>query len=137
MKTTMKQLAAGTFIALILLVGNVKAEGTETKASGREAIETTLQLEKWMTDEATWNVNAMNISEINQETETDIQIENWMTSERTWNFNSNLVEDTEPAMEVESWMTNETTWNNYNNVEETETVLTVESWMTNNNIWNR
>ena len=137
MKTTMKQLAAGTFIALILLVGNVKAEGTETKASGREAIETTLQLEKWMTDEAIWNVNTMNISDFNQETEADLQIEDWMTSVKTWNFNSNLLEDTDSAMEVENWMTNEKIWNNYNIDEETEPVLAIESWMTNDNIWNR
>ena len=137
MKTTMKQLAAGTFIALILLVGNVKAEGTETKASGREAIETTLQLEKWMTDEAIWNVNTMNISDFNQETEADLQIEDWMTSIKTWDFNSNLVEDTDSAMEVENWMTNDKIWNNYNIAEETEPVLAIESWMTNDNIWNR
>ncbi len=45
MKTIAKQIAAGTFIALLLMVGNVKA--TETKAT----TETTLQLEEWMTDE--------------------------------------------------------------------------------------
>ena len=60
MKTTVKQIASVTFIALILLVGNVKAEGTEAKASGQESIETTLQLEKWMTDETIWNTNSSN-----------------------------------------------------------------------------
>jgi hypothetical protein len=133
MKTTMKQLAAGTFIALLLLVGNVKAEGTETKASSQESIETTLQLEKWMTDETIWNTNSFNISEFVQETETSMELENWMTSTETWNFNNNFVEETEAGMELESWMTSEDTWNlsKINN----ETELTVENWMVDSNVW--
>jgi hypothetical protein len=133
MKTTMKELAAGTFIALLLLVGNVKAEGTETKASSHESIESTLQLENWMIDEAIWNSNSLNISEFVQETETGMDLETWMTSSETWNFNTNFVEETEAGMEVESWMTSEDIWNlsKINN----ETELTVENWMTDSNIW--
>ena len=133
MKTTMKKLAAGTFVALILLVGNVNAEGTEVKASSHEALETTLQLEKWMTDESIWNSNSANVAEFVQETETSLEIENWMTSEETWNVNNNFVEETEAGMELENWMVNENTWNLEKMNFDTE--LTVENWMLNNKVW--
>ncbi len=136
MKTTMKQLTAGTFIALILLVGNVQAEGTETKMAS-QAIETTLHLEKWMTSENLWNTNTISISEIALETESTLEIENWMTNENTWSFNINIVEETETGMELESWMTTSETWNTVNITEDTETGLAVENWMTSDNIWNR
>ena len=134
MKTTVKQLAAGTFIAFLLLVGNVNAKGTEAKASSHESIETTLQVEKWMTDEIIWNTNSISIAEISQETETSLEIENWMTSSETWNLNTSFIEVSEESMELENWMTSEETWNvnDMNN----ETELTVENWMINNNVWN-
>jgi hypothetical protein len=134
MKTTMKQLAAGTFIALLLLVGNVNAKGTEAKASSHESIETTLQLENWMINEVLWNTNAINIANLSQETETSLELENWMTSSETWNLNASFIEATDESMELESWMTSEETWNvnDMNN----ETELTVENWMINNNVWN-
>ena len=137
MKTTMKQLAAGTFIALLLLVGNVKAEGTETKASGREAIETTLQLENWMTDENIWNINSISIAEFVQETEPALEIENWMTSDKTWNSSFNFIEETEEPMKLECWMSCEEIWNTDKKVQEKETALAVESWMISDNFWNR
>jgi hypothetical protein len=134
MKTTVKQLTAGTFIAFLLLVGNVNAKGTEAKASSHESIETTLQLEKWMTNEVIWNSNSFSFSEINQETEASLGLENWMTSDETWNLNNNFVEETEAGLEIENWMTSEETWN----VEKTEaeTELAVEGWMINNSVWN-
>ena len=134
MKTTMKQLAAGTFIALLLLVGNVNAKGTEAKASGHESIETTLQIEKWMINEVLWNTNAISIAKVSQETETSLELENWMTSSETWNLNTLFVEVSEESLEIENWMTSEETWNvnDMNN----ETELTVENWMINNNVWN-
>jgi hypothetical protein len=137
MKTTMKQLAAGTFIALLLLVGNVNAEGTETKASGHEAIEATLQLEKWMIDETIWNTNSVGVTFFARETEPAMEIENWMTSERTWSLSHNLIEETEKPMELECWMSCEEIWNKDNNVQEKESVLNVENWMTSENIWGR
>ena len=133
MKTTMKQLAAVTFIALILLVGNVSAKGTEAKASGHENIETTLHLEKWMTSETVWNTNSINVTEFVLETEAGLGIANWMTNEETWNLNSNFDQETELGMELESWMTNDKMWdvNDFNS----ETALIVENWMINNNVW--
>ena len=130
MKATVKQIAAGTFIALILMVGNVKAEGTEIKASNSEIIETTLQLENWMTDETIWNTNSL---EFVQETEASLELENWMTNAESSNINSNLIEDAETESELEDWMTDDATW-----IAESITIepeLTVEPWMLNNNIW--
>ncbi len=136
MKTTMKNLAAGAFIAFLLIVGNVKAEGTETKATS-QAIETSLQLEDWMIKETIWNKKPSANYVFLQETENGLQLENWMTSASAWNSNNNIIEVAEPEMELKNWMTNDKIWNNYNNVEETETVLSIENWMTNETIWNR
>ncbi len=111
MKTNMKQFTAGTFIALLLLVGNVNAEGTEAKAkaASREIIETTLQVEKWMTDESIWNTKSTFIYETGPGTETSLELENWMTSAEIWNINSN-VEETETELTVENWMISENVW---------------------------
>jgi len=134
MKTTVKQLAAGTFIALLLLVGNGYAKGTEAKASSHESIETTLQIEKWMINEVLWNTNAISIAKFIQETESSLELENWMTNSENWNLNTSFAEVSEESMELENWMTSEETWNvnDMNN----ETELTVENWMINNNVWN-
>jgi len=134
MKTTVKQLTAGTIIALLLLVGNSYAKGTEAKASSHENIETSLQIEKWMTNEVIWNSTTETISTINQESDSGLELENWMTSTETWNLNNNFVEETESGLEIECWMTSEETWN----VEKTdaEKQLAVEGWMINDSIWN-
>jgi hypothetical protein len=136
MKTTMKNLAAAAFIAFLLIVGNVKAEGTETKATS-QAVETTLQLENWMISETIWNTKPAANFAVVQETENGLQLENWMTNASGWNSNNNFAEVAEPEMVLENWMTNDKVWNNYNNVEETETEMKVENWMTNNIVWNR
>lgn len=131
MKTTVKQIAAGTFIALLLMVGNVKA--TETKTSSCAMLETTLQLENWMTDDIVWNTNSITISELAVETETDLLLENWMTDAEAWNVNNSFVEVAESAMELEDWMINDANWNADNT--DIEADLTVENWMVDNNLW--
>ena len=131
MKTTIKQITTGTFIALLLMVGNVYA--TETKASSHEAIETTLQLENWMTNESIWNTNSINIAEFVVETETSMELENWMTNAESWNVNNSFVNEVESGLELEDWMTNDETWITVDN--DTDTELTVEAWMINSNIW--
>lgn len=133
MKTTVKHLTAGTIVALLLLVGNVNAKGTEAKASGHESIESTLQVEKWMIDELIWNTNSISLTEINQETETGLEVENWMINTETWNLSAGFVEETEAGMYLESWMTNEATWHVH--YTENDTELTVENWMTGNKVW--
>ena len=110
MKATMKNLAAGTFIVFLLIVGNVKAEGTETKRTS-QAVETTLQLEKWMMDETIWNTKPSANYVIAQETEAELQLENWMTNAKAWNLNNDFVDVTETEMQLENWMTNEKIWN--------------------------
>lgn len=137
MKTTMKQLTAGTILTLIMLVGNVNAEGTQAKASSREnAVETTLQIEKWMIDNAAWNstVNKTNAFEMTASDET-LQIENWMTDTRTWDLSPMAAEVTEPGLKVEDWMLN-SNWelNNLMIVDE-ETQLTTENWMFTGTAW--
>ena len=109
MKTTMKHLAAGTFVALLLLVGNVQAEGTETKAAS-QAIETSLQVEKWMTDETIWNTKSISFEEIAQETESTLEVECWMTCDEIWDTTTNI-EEIETELTVENWMTDENNWN--------------------------
>jgi hypothetical protein len=133
MKTTMKQLATATFIALLLLVVNVKAEGTEKIASINESIETTLQIENWMTDETIWNTDSFSNDEYYQETEAGLELESWMTNAKTWNFEFDFLQVTEARLALENWMTSEETWNT--NELNNETALTFESWMTDSNIW--
>ena len=103
MKTTVKQLAVVTFAALLLSFVNVKAEGTEAKASSVESIDTTLQLEKWMTEETiwSWDFNFAN------ETENEMELENWMTNDKTWNTTE---VNTDSKLAVEPWMINENYW---------------------------
>jgi hypothetical protein len=136
MKTTIKNMAAGTFIAFLLIIGNVKAEGTETKVTSQD-VETELRIEDWMMDETIWNKKPSTVYKIMQESETSLQLENWMTDAKAWDSNNNFVDVEETEMELEDWMTNDAIWNNNNKVEETETELSIENWMTNENIWNR
>ncbi|MCY1722343.1 hypothetical protein OU798_18485 [Prolixibacteraceae bacterium Z1-6] len=134
MKTTMKQVAAATIIAILVLAGNVKADGTEVKGSGHRCIETTLQLENWMTDETIWNTLSIEMNEFTTEAEMDLEIENWMTNNECWNVNSSLTEETEPEMTLEDWMTNEKIWNTPRISYESE--LELEAWMINDEYWN-
>ncbi len=133
MKTTMKHIAAGTFIALLLIVANVKAEGTEITASSHEAIETTLQLENWMTDETVWNTNSLDILEFVPETEASLELEDWMTKTELINLNNSFIEEIETGLELEGWMTCDKLWNK--NTINDEPELPVESWMINDNLW--
>ncbi len=136
MKTTLKQLAAGTIIAILLMAGNVQAEGTETKTTS-QAVETTLQLEKWMTSENLINTNLSLITETEQESETELDIEGWMTSPDSWILNNSIVEEKESEMVLENWMVKSENMNTLNITKDIETELKVENWMTSENIWNR
>ena len=104
MKTTMKQLAAGTFIAVLLMVGNVNAKNF--KAANCEIAETTLQMENWMTNETIWNTNSINNAELTLETEPSMELENWMTNAETWNKDYN----NDSELTVEPWMINGNFW---------------------------
>jgi len=133
MKTTVHQIAASTFIALLLMVINVKAEGTETKASGQAIIETTLLLENWMTDETFWNSNLDNMTEFFQETEKEQELEEWMINTESWNVNNHFAEEVETDLELENWMIDKATWHVKNIEKESDSV--VEHWMICEHIW--
>jgi len=111
MKNTVKQLATGTFIALLVMVGNVKATELKTSNSLNIETETILQMENWMTNENIWNTNATIMAEFIVETEASLELENWMTNSEVWNANSSIVEEVETGMIIEDWMINDKTWN--------------------------
>jgi len=112
MKTTMKQLAAGTILALLLMAANVHAEGKDaTKASSLESIETTMEIESWMIDDNIWNITSSNALE--DVTEESLNLEDWMISDENWNSIQNMNNETEEesSLELESWMTDTLVWN--------------------------
>ena len=133
MKTIVKQIAATTLVALLMIAINSKAEGIETIASSQANNETTLQLENWMTDETVWNTNFANNAEFVLETETELEVEEWMTNTESWNLSFDFAEEVEQSLELESWMFSEATWNT--NEIEAESALLIEPWMLSENIW--
>ncbi len=133
MKTTMKQLTAVSFVALILLVSNVSAEGTQAKASGYVNNESSLQIENWMINSDTWNVKTSTIDFVDQ-SDSPLELENWMMA--NWEMQSMLAVQDEPALEVENWMTSADVWNAIDYSAENETALNIENWMMENKAWN-
>lgn len=111
MKTTIKQLAALAIFSFIFLAGNVNAKGNKAIASSLEkTVETSLELESWMTDATIWSTADTKLVVTETEAETDLEIENWMTDESTWEVAPKLVLETENSLEVENWMVNENNW---------------------------
>ncbi len=110
MKTGIKQLSALAIFAIILLAGNVKAEGNKAiLASSLETTEeTSLQLENWMTNEAVWNTNTTAI--IVNEADAELELENWMVDDTNWEVMPRLVQETDNKLELEQWMFNESNW---------------------------
>jgi len=128
-------------IAVIFTVGTANATEKLTKASSRENIvETSLQLENWMTDDNIWNKSsAFNYSEV---ADSKLEIENWMTNSDVWSTSEKFVynEISDASLEMENWMTDVFAWNvkvpsHFENENETE--LQLENWMVNENVWNR
>ncbi len=107
MKAIVKQLVTISLFAFLFLVGNVKAEETETVVANKEETETPLQMENWMTDEMIWSTSSKNILGFPQETESTPEVENMMIDNATWNLNNTA---NDPELKVESWMTNENFW---------------------------
>lgn len=134
MKNKVKQIAAGTFIAFLLFAGNVKSEATEIKSTIIEVIETSLQLETWMTDETVWNITSVYLADYAPETETYLELESWMNSDNTWSLNNNFDTETKVEPELDSWMISELILNTKETEFEAELVL--ESWMLDNKVWN-
>lgn len=134
MKTTMKQLTTATFLALIMLVGNVNAEGTQAKVSGCENNdETTLRVEKWMVDNNIWDADGSNVDSFSTDTDDLLYIEGWMTEIDDFNFQ--VIEEQETPLTTENWMTTGQDWFTGETNNTVESVLTVENWMINDNVW--
>lgn len=112
MKTTMKQIAAGTILALIIIAGNVQAKGTEVTTTGLETVEVAMELENWMIDDNVWNKRTL--TWVADEADENLILESWMTSETTWavNKNTKTVIERENTLKLENWMINDKTWRN-------------------------
>jgi len=110
MKTTFNKLSAVVIFAFILLAGNVKAEGNDVTASSLEnVIETSLQMENWMTDPSLWSISTSGAFVM--ESEAGLEMENWMTNDSTWEVKHPVVSETETSLQLEDWMTNNKIWN--------------------------
>ncbi len=133
MKATVKQLATITFISLLLMVLNVKAEGTETAALNNETIETAMALENWMTDETIWNTNSTIIIDFAPESETELGLEEWMTNTESWNILFSIETETDADLGVENWMISDSNW--FILPLEKDSALQMESWMTDTKTW--
>ena len=113
MKTRINQLVVAALFALIMLVGNVSAKGTEINASSHENIvESSLEMEDWMVNENCWNSaeDAFYFFEIEDES---FALESWMTDVNTWIFSSleYLETETDQELSFESWMIKKNVWN--------------------------
>lgn len=111
MKNKVKQLAAGIFLATVLVVGNANAKGTELNALIIKIYEAPAQMESWMTDDAFWNTETSNSVLIVQESESALEIESWMIRDNIWEINYQLLTETESGLELENWMIKEDIWN--------------------------
>ena len=102
MKTKIKQVTAATLIVLSLMGIGINASATEL--TGCRVVESSLELEDWMTDETFWST--ANI--FAQETDENLLIEDWMTSENTWLVVEKAIE---PELALENWMIDTENWN--------------------------
>jgi len=135
MKTTMKQFTASAFLTLLMLVGNVNAEGTQAKASSRENNnESSLQVEKWMIDNTIWNAEEKSFSNISNDNFDSLQVEDWMTETNVREANNFVSEPAEQELKLENWMTDNSTFNGLYSVEQ-ESPLATEMWMTTGQPW--
>ena len=132
MKTTVKQITAGAFLAILLLIGNTNVKGSEIE-SLNQTMETTLKVENWMMDETVWDTKSLNNYEVALEAETNVEIGNLMTRENAMILSNYLVAETEAGLEMENWMTCEKVWNLAET--EVEAELSIESWMVNSEVW--
>ena len=110
MKTTVKQLTTGAFLAILLMIGNASVKASEVEML-KSTIETTLNVENWMMDETVWNKTSTMNYEIINAAETSLELENWMTSETTWTSTVNIIEEPETKLTVEDWMVKDKVWN--------------------------
>ena len=110
MKTTINKLAAITFFALLLFVGNVNAKGTELDALNQIDIEETLEIENWMVSDNFWASTTTYVFE--KVNDIYLELESWMTEDSIWEINKRINIDTELEKElsVDPWMVDENIW---------------------------
>jgi hypothetical protein len=110
MKARMKQLTALAIFAILFLGGNANAkENKAITASGLETtLETTLEMETWMTSEAIWNTSKTEV--VSVETDSRLELEGWMINPGNWDETPQLVMEPETGLELEDWMVNENNW---------------------------
>lgn len=137
MKTRNYLKTVALIIAVIFTVGTANATEKVTKASGHEnIIETSLNIENWMTNDAIWSTSDLsNFVEAQEET---LYLENWMTNSDVWSTSIDwAVETSEANLELEDWMTNDLAWEVAPKATiETEGNLSLEDWMINEQVWN-
>jgi hypothetical protein len=107
MKARLNQIILATFLIVILLSGNVNANGKEVIiVSDLENIaETKLELENWMTDEAYWMTAVYEREEM-------LVVEAWMLDEKKWEVPVLvLASETDHLLILEDWMVNKMYWN--------------------------
>lgn len=159
MKTRISKITTVTFISLIILVGNIYADGKNIRALSYENTENALEVENWMVDDRVWNADDFLPLEMEAaflfepelalevETEETLEVENWMVADETFGMEPALLMkletaleiENEEALEIEDWMINDKNFNMANLIAietETEQTLELESWMTDENIWN-
>ncbi|WP_319479900.1 hypothetical protein [uncultured Draconibacterium sp.] len=106
MKTKIKQVTAATLIVLSLMVIGINASAT--KLTGCKIVESSLELEDWMTDETIWST--ANTTAFAQEKDVNMAFESWMTNDEIWNVNYHFVAETETSLEIENWMIDAENW---------------------------
>ena len=87
--------------------------------------EESLSIESWMTDDKSWESNAV-ISNLNDVTvEDELQIEPWMTNSALWKVKSNMTTVTIKGINYRAFRIKNTK----------EEPLRIEAWMTNDKLW--
>lgn len=84
---------------------NLPAETENATFYFEQAVDKTLELEGWMTDDAYFGAF---INMAQPEVEQSLEIESWMTEDSY--FNSRFSVDTEDELKLEAWMTNDKYW---------------------------
>ena len=113
-KVGLNQIILVTFLAVILITGSVRAEGTEVHVvSGLENIsEPRLEVEKWMISETFWYHSQNSFAEEYEEEE-NLCLEDWMVDKSIWQVP--VIEYFQDAKDqklvVENWMTDKKYWN--------------------------
>ena len=101
--------------ALFILMMNLESAGSKENrmknpVAAPKAVDSTLKVEDWMTDEKTWTPKTVN-NWLVQESDRELSIEDWMINENfPFGGRPDLVVSGDSAMQIESWMTDNKNW---------------------------